>query len=77
LPGRILSDSLGLSEEVRQSAVVEMLLLKHTALEELLASGLESAVEGCKEVKSIISQDRLVLLFDRSCDLYSLRCHIV
>jgi hypothetical protein len=59
-PGSILTDSLGLWKEVKQRASVELLLKLDAAIEELLSSRLEVAMENRKECKCLGRQDFLV-----------------
>lgn len=67
-PGSIISDVLGLGEEIRENAFVELGLSDNTALEELLSSCVEGSVEESDESNGILGEDLLVGVVDDARD---------
>lgn len=57
LPGIVVTDVLGLGQEVGEMALVDFGLAVYTALEEGLAGGIEGAVQDSEESASILGKD--------------------
>lgn len=68
-PRIVLTNVLGLWEEVWEVALVELRLADHTSLEQLLSSGVESSVQHGEEDDSVLVQDLLLLVIDVSEDV--------
>jgi hypothetical protein len=68
-PGRVLTDVLGLGEEVRENSLVNLSLTQDTALEELLAGRVEGSVESGQESTCLLGEDLGGGLADGSKDL--------
>jgi hypothetical protein len=58
-PGVIVADVLCLGEKVEEDTSIELLLSQLAAFQEMLAGGIEGAVEGSEEVEGLGSQQRL------------------
>ena len=71
-PCGIISDVLGLWEEIWENALVELGLSDHTALEELLSSCVERSVEESKERNGVLGEDLLVGVVDDTRDVNTL-----
>lgn len=80
-PCVVLTDVLGLWEEVEQIALVELCLSNHTALKESFPALVECAVEKRKEDGSIFAKDVSVLVIELTEDVdlaedgIGIRCH--
>ena len=80
-PYGIVTDVLGLGEEVEQVAFVELCLADDTPLQECLASAIECAVEQRKEDCGVLGQDLAGLRvqgaedLDVREDLFTIDCH--
>jgi hypothetical protein len=68
LPDIALADVLGLGQKIGQDAAVELGLADHAALKELLAAGVEGAVQQREEDGGIFGQDLFGLVVERAED---------
>jgi hypothetical protein len=68
LPDIALADVLGLGQKIGQDAAVELGLADHAALEELLAAGVEGAVQQREEDGGIFGQDLFGFVVERAED---------
>lgn len=69
LPGIVVTDVLGLWEEVESVALVELGLADHATLEESFPRAVEGAVEHSKENSSVLGEDLAGLVAERTKDL--------
>lgn len=72
LPSGVLSDVLGLGEEVGELAGVDSSLSSNSSSKELVSSGIEGSVQGGDESKSLLGEDVLGVGGDVSPDLNTL-----